>query len=150
MVGELGYADRSAAAWISEREAAIAQLRELCGAFGDNEWDARCTSLTLFRSISGGRYGRRPSRRRLARVRGGVVVLRPDAASIAWVTCSTVRCRKALVVRSAFGFDQVLLGFEEMLHGFAHNAGLLQIGGGLGEMVQGAGDVVAGHTVQCN
>jgi hypothetical protein len=37
-VQELGYEGRSEAAWIVEREAAIAALRELCSTHGDNDW----------------------------------------------------------------------------------------------------------------
>ena len=40
--GELGYGapdSRSVEAFIIEREAAIAQLRSLCEAFGDNGWE---------------------------------------------------------------------------------------------------------------
>lgn len=39
-VRELGYDDPEAqkTRWILERGAAIAQLRDLCGRFGDNEW----------------------------------------------------------------------------------------------------------------
>lgn len=37
---ELGYEDIEAkkAAWVTEREAAIAQLRMACDEFGDNDW----------------------------------------------------------------------------------------------------------------
>lgn len=40
---ELGYEDIAAgqAQWITEREAAIVQLRTLCEDFGDTEWDER-------------------------------------------------------------------------------------------------------------
>lgn len=38
---QLGYATPEAAqvAWVPEREQAVAQLRMLCGDFGDNDWD---------------------------------------------------------------------------------------------------------------
>ena len=35
---QLGYENEKPAAWILEREDAIAQLRDLCEHFGDNEW----------------------------------------------------------------------------------------------------------------
>jgi hypothetical protein len=40
-VSELGYstADSRCAAWIVERESAIAALRDVCADHGDNDWD---------------------------------------------------------------------------------------------------------------
>lgn len=41
-IRELGYSDDVEAAklaWITEREATIAQLRMACNTFGDNDWD---------------------------------------------------------------------------------------------------------------
>lgn len=38
-VGELGP-ERSPEAWRLERARAVAQLRDLCGEFGDNDWDS--------------------------------------------------------------------------------------------------------------
>lgn len=37
---QLGYEDMAArqAAWVKEREAAVGVLRQLCEAFGDNDW----------------------------------------------------------------------------------------------------------------
>lgn len=35
----LGYEHDERTAWIVEREQAIAQLRIVCGEYGDNEWD---------------------------------------------------------------------------------------------------------------
>lgn len=41
LLRELGYDSKEAekTRWIIEREEAIAQLRDLCGEVGDNEWD---------------------------------------------------------------------------------------------------------------
>jgi len=40
-LSNLGYDNPEAqkASWVLEREAAIAQLRDLCSEFGDNDWD---------------------------------------------------------------------------------------------------------------
>lgn len=42
-IKELGYKNPKAqkTSWILEREAIIAQLRDLCGKFGDNDWDEK-------------------------------------------------------------------------------------------------------------
>jgi hypothetical protein len=39
-LSELGYEDTEAtrAKWILEREATVAALRSVCGAYGDNDW----------------------------------------------------------------------------------------------------------------
>lgn len=37
-MGNLGYENVTEQAWIAEREAAIAALRRLCAAHGDNDW----------------------------------------------------------------------------------------------------------------
>ncbi len=40
ILGELGYEDTEAtrAKWVLEREATVAALRDVCGAYGDNDW----------------------------------------------------------------------------------------------------------------
>ena len=40
---QLGHEDAAVAQvrWVSEREAAVSQLRQLCASHGDNDWDER-------------------------------------------------------------------------------------------------------------